>query len=111
MASPFASKARLPLHPHPLFGIERVTEYSPQTGAEIERWRAVRLDPATGTVEPLRVPYGVPMELRWAATEASHALYREMMGFGSRSQNAVNDRVPEIGETNPLDRSTIKVST
>jgi hypothetical protein len=96
--------------PLALFGVQEGTQPgSDDGGAAIIKYRAVRYDPASKLVEPLKFPYGQPMERRWASTEASNACYREAMGFGSRAQHALVDKVPEIGQTNTLDRSKLVV--
>jgi hypothetical protein len=47
-------------------------------------FRACRVDPNTGSAEPLPLPYGDKVERRWAVREASNALYRELC-LGLRS--------------------------
>jgi hypothetical protein len=97
-----------------LFGVQEVHCSGIEKGdAPVVKYRAVRVEPATDSkpprVEALAFPWGQPMERRWASTEASNALYREAMGFGSRAVHAMRDVVPEIGQKNPLDRSKLAV--
>ena len=64
----------------PMFTIE---EHKEQAG----RWRAVRV--MAGIVAPLADPWGQWMERRWAAREASNALYRELvLGLQERTEGA-----------------------
>jgi hypothetical protein len=87
---------------------EVIVKGSSDGGSPVSKYVAVHMTEA-GKAEPLAFPYGIPNERRWAAQEASNAMYREAMGWGARTREAIHDVVPEIGQKNPIDRSKLSI--